>query len=56
MMQQARQSREPMGFLNPQLISKQCINQDASYVEKYITKELLAYANKDYILVPYNQA
>ena len=43
-----------MGFLDPQLISKQCITQDASYVEKYIARRLLTHRDKDYILVPYN--
>lgn len=37
------------------VVSEQTINQDASYVVKYITTGLLAQHDKDYILVPYNQ-
>ena len=46
---------EPVGFLDPHVVSKQTINQDASFVEKYITTGLLAQDDKDYIVVPYNQ-
>nr|CCI55307.1 PH01B001I13.3 [Phyllostachys edulis] len=47
--------QEPVGFLDPHVVSEQTINQDASYVEKYITMGLLAQDDKDYILVSYNQ-
>ena len=55
MMKNARGCREPVGFLNPHVVSEQTITQDASYVVKYITAGLHAQDDKDYILVPYNQ-
>ena len=55
MMKNARECGEPVGFLDPHVVTEQTIKQDASYVEKYITTGLLAQNNKDYIMVPYNQ-
>ena len=55
MIKNAQQLKEPVGFLDPHVVSEQTINQDASYVVKYITTGLLAQGDKDYILVPYNQ-
>ena len=56
MMKIARQLKEPVGFLDPHVVSEQTILADASYVEKYITTALLAQNNTKYIMVPYNQA
>ena len=55
MIKNARQLKEPVGFLDPHVVSEQTIKQDASYVEKYITKALLRQQNMKYILVPYNE-
>ena len=54
MMKNARGCGEPVGFLDPHVVSEQTINQDASYVVKYIMAGSLAHDDKDYILVPYN--
>ena len=55
MIKNARQLKEPVGFLDPHLVSEQTILADASYVEKYITTGLLAQNDTEYVMVPYNQ-
>ena len=55
MMKNARESREPVGFLDPHVVSLQTIQTDPSFVENYITAALLRQHHKDYIVVPYNQ-
>ena len=55
MILEAKRRKEPVGFLDPRLISEQCINDDASYVKDYVTTRLHAHNDKEYILVPYNQ-
>ena len=55
MMQNARGWREPVGFLDPHVVSEQTLRADASYVMKYIAKGLLDQDDKDHIMVPYNQ-
>lgn len=54
MMKNARERREPVGFLDPHVVSMQTIEADATFVENYITAALLIQTHKDYILVPYN--
>ena len=51
----ARRLKEPVGFLDPHVVSEQTIIADASYVEKYITTGLLAQDGTEYVMVPYNQ-
>ena len=55
MMKNARGWREPVGFLDPHVVSEQTIQQDIKFVERYITVGLLAQDDKDNIMVPYNQ-
>ena len=55
MMKNAREKREPVGFLDPHVVSMQTIEADATFVENYITTALLRQDSKDYIVVPYNQ-
>ena len=55
MMENARGWREPVGFLDPHVVSEQTINEDTSCVVKYITAGLLAQDGTYYIMVPYNQ-
>ena len=55
MKKNALRLKEPVGFLDPHLVSEQTIKADTSYVEKYITTGLLAQNGMDYIMVPYNQ-
>ena len=55
MMKNARESREPVGFLDPHVVSMQTIKTDPSFVENYITAALLLQDRMDYIVVPYNQ-
>lgn len=55
MIQQVRQSRRPVGFLDPHLVSEQSINADASFVQGYITRGLIAHTDKEYVMVPFNQ-
>ena len=55
MMKTARHLNEPVGFLDPHVVSEQTTIADVSYVEKYITTGLLAQDDTDYIMVPYNQ-
>ena len=54
MMKNARERREPVGFLDPHVVSMQTIEADPTFVENYITAALLLQTRKDYILVPYN--
>ena len=55
MMTNARRSGEPVGFLDPHVVSEQTIEADASYVEDYVADSLLTHRNKQFILLPYNQ-
>ena len=55
MMKNAREWREPVGFLDPHVVSMQTIKTDPSFVENYITAALLLQDRMDYIVVPYNQ-
>ena len=55
MMKIARQLKEPVGFLDPHVVSLQTIQADSSFVEKYITRALLRQQNMKYIVVPYNE-
>ena len=55
MMKNAREWREPVGFLGPHVVSMQTIETDPSFVENYITTALLRLDSKDHIVVPYNQ-
>ena len=55
MMKNAQAWREPVGFLDPHVVSMQTIEADIPFVENYITAGLLRQDNKDYIVVPYNQ-
>ena len=55
MLQNVREWKEPVGFLDPHVVSLQTILQDSSFVEKYITRSLLLQRNMKYIVVPYNQ-
>ncbi len=55
MMKKAREWREPVGFFDPHVVSLQTFEVDPSFVENYITAALLRQADKDYIVVPYNQ-
>ena len=55
MMKNVREWKEPVGFLDPHVVSLQTIQSDSSFVEKYITKALLRQQNMKYILVPYNE-
>ena len=48
------QWKEPVGFLDPHVVSLQTIQADSSFVEKYITRSLLSQKNMKYIVVPYN--
>ena len=55
MIKNARRLKEPVGFLDPHLVSLQTIQADSSFVKKYITKSLLRQKNMKYIVVPYNE-
>ena len=48
-------SKPSVGFLDPHLVSEQCINDNATFVEEYMTTFLLDHREKDFILLPYNQ-
>ena len=47
--------KEPVGFLDPQLVSKQQIEGNKKRVFNYVVVALLAQQNKEFILLPYNQ-
>ena len=55
MLTEARSSKSPIGFLDPRLVAIDTINEDASFVENYITKALLAHHDKEFVLMPYNE-
>ena len=55
MLKNVREWKEPVGFLDPHVVSLQTIQQDSSFVKKYITRSLLRQTNMKYIVVPYNQ-
>ena len=47
--------KEPVGFFDPQLVSKQQIEGNKKRVFNYVVVALLAQQNKEFILLPYNQ-
>ena len=55
MMKNARQRREPVGYLDPHVVSEQTIKANAIFVENYVIDFFLARRNKEYILLPYNR-
>ena len=55
MLTEARSSKSPIGFLDPRLVAIDTINEDASFIESYITSTLLAHCDKEFVLMPYNE-
>ena len=55
MISNAESRKSLVGFLDPHLVSMQSIEEDASFIEAYMTTSLLAHRDKEFILLPYNQ-
>jgi hypothetical protein len=53
MITQARVCKEPVGFLDPLLVSAAVIMSDEPYINEYVTKAFLAQKDKDYIMFAY---
>lgn len=47
--------KEPVGFLDPQLVSMQQIEANKEVIFDYVVGALMAQQNKEFILLPYNQ-
>ena len=55
MISEAGVRNSPVGFLDPHLVSLQNIEENAKFIEDYMTESLLAHHDKEFILLPYNQ-
>lgn len=55
MIDECKVRREPVGFIDPQLVSAQSIEINPQLVHAYLVHALTTLQDKQHILIPYNE-